>query len=151
MDHVAEVAHELRGVDQAREAEAVDVHPDQALQEGLAVNGGAQLDADAAGALVARAGELAVRGPDRDGHRLALLEDVLAALDHEPHRALDHLVALGLARVHVRLGEEAARAAHDVELQQRPVRLLRRLPDLDADAQLRVLQGGHVPSRSLAR
>ena len=143
--HVAEVAHELGGGDRAREAEAVDVHLDQAAHERLAVARGAQLDAHAAGALVARAGELAVRGADRDGHRLALLEDVLAALDHEPHRALDHLVALGLAGVDVRLDQEAARAAHDVELEQLAVRLLRRLADLEADAQPRVLERGHVP------
>ena len=54
------------------------------------------------------------RGPARraggraPAEGLALAQDVLAALDHEPHRALDHLVALGLARVHVRLGQEAA-------------------------------------------
>ena len=84
-----------------------------------------------------------MRGADGDGHRLAGEQDVLAALDHEPHRALDHLVALGLERVDVRLREEAARAADHVELDQLPVGLLARLADLDKDAQPGHLECGH--------
>ena len=140
---VAEVAHELGGGQRAREAPAVDVELDQAAHERLGVAGGAQLDAHAAGPVVVRPGELAVRRPGGHGQRLALAQDVLAALDHEPHRALDDLVALGLARVHVRLGEKAAGAAHDVELEQLPCGVLRGLADLDADAQLGDVECGH--------
>jgi hypothetical protein len=108
-----------------RRAAARRVRRDRRRPQRLAVAGGAQLDAHAAGAVVARRGELAVRRAGGDGHRFALSQDVLAAVDHEPHRALDDLVALRLARVHVRLGEEPARAAHDVELEQLPCGLLR--------------------------
>jgi hypothetical protein len=95
------------------------------------------------------AGDLAVHGAGRHGHRLALLEDVLAALDHEPHRALDHLVALRLGGVHVRLDQEAAGAADHVELEQLAVRVLGGPADLEPDAQPRVLKRGHV--RTLTR
>jgi hypothetical protein len=127
-----------------REAEAVDVEIGEAAHERVGVRGGAQLDADAA---LPR--ELAVPGAGRDGHRLALAEEVLAALDHQPHRALDHLVALGLDRVDMGLGEQPPGPADDVELEERPVRLLRRLADLDADAQPRVGKRGHP--RTLTR
>ena len=138
----AEVAHQLGGGHRRREAEAVEVHLGQPVQERLAVARGAQLDAHAARPGL-RAGELAVRHADRHGHALALPQQVLAAVDDEPHRALDHLVGLGLLRMDVGLGDEAARAADHVELDELPAGVLTGLPDLDDDAQPGHLECGH--------
>jgi hypothetical protein len=132
---VAEVARELGERRRRGPAEAVDVHLGQAAQERLGVAGRAQLHAHAP-RLVA---ELAVRRVARDGHGLAGLQHVLAAVDHEPHRALDHLVALLLLRVEMSLPEEAAGAPDDVELDQ----LVGVLADLDDDAQPGHLECGH--------
>ena len=84
-----------------------------------------------------------MRHAGRHGHALALPQHVLAAVDDEPHRALDHLVALGLLRVDVGLGDEAARAADDVELDELPAGVLTGLPDLDDGAQPGHLECGH--------
>ena len=130
-----EVARHLGEGQRRRPAEAVDVHLGEAAQEGLGVARRAELDAHAP-ALVAA---LAVRRADRHGHRVTGAQDVLLAVDREPHRALDHLVALGLLRVHMRLREEAARAADHVELDQ----LVGVLADLDNDAQPGHLECGH--------
>ena len=111
----------------------------EAAQERLGVAGGAELHAHAARAVA----ELAVRRAGGDGHRVAGPQDVLAAVDHEPHRALDHLVALLLLRVDVRLRQEAAVAADHVELDELAAGLLARLADLDNDAQPGHLECGH--------
>ena len=117
------------------------------MEERLGVARRAELDADAP----RRVAELAVRRAGRDGHRLAGVEDVLVAVDHEPHRALDHLVALALQGVDVGLGEDAAGPADHIELDELATGLLPGLADLDDDAQPGHLECGHGAYALVAR
>ena len=102
------------------------------------VAGRADLHPHAALALVAA--ELAVRRAGRHLHRVAGAEQVLAAVEHEPQRALDHLEALGLARVDVVPRDEAAAAADGVELEQLRIGV----PDLEAEAQAGGVEDVHA-------
>jgi hypothetical protein len=133
---IAEVAHDRGGVDRLREAPG---HPQrrEAAQEVVRAAGRADGHADAA--LAERPGQLPVRRAGRRLHRVAGAEAVLATGDDEAHRALDHLVPLGGLRVNMLGGDQAARAADHVELDQ----LFAALPDLDAHAEI-----GHVQDLS---
>jgi hypothetical protein len=71
---------------------------------------------------------------------------VLAAVDHQPHRALDHLEVLGAARMEVVLRDEAARAADGVELEL----LVVGAADLEAQAQTRGVDDVHAPHAQAA-
>ena len=65
---------------------------------------------------------------------------MLAAVEPQPQRALDHLKALRLERVDVVPRDEAAAAADDVELEQLGVGV----PDLEADAQAGGVEDVHA-------
>jgi hypothetical protein len=75
-------------------------------------------------------------------HLVARAEQVLGAVEHEAHHALDHLVVLGLVIVRVLDREEATRAAHDVELDQLAVGVGGGLAQLDANAETRQVKDG---------
>ena len=133
----AEVANDRGAVDRPWIAPAVELDRRHAREEGLDRPGRPELDANAAGAVTA--GELAVRRAGRHLHHVSGPEHVLAAVEDQAHRALDHLVALGLDRVQMLLGEQAPRAADDVELQQLAGGVGGGLANLDPDS-----RGGDV-------
>jgi hypothetical protein len=138
------VADELRrghGLGPAAAHElALGAHLRQALEELLGRPSGAGLDAHAAGAIAG--GALGVDGAARHRHRLARAQDVLAPPDAELHRPLDHLQALDLVRVHVRLRQEAPRPSDHVRLDDLPTGLGGGPPKLHAQAQR--LQVQHI-------
>jgi len=77
------------------------------------------------------AGVVAVRRSGRRLRNLARPQHAPLTTRLDPHRAFDHLVALGLVWVHMRLGEDPARPSDDVVLDEFTRRVLRRLAKLD--------------------
>jgi hypothetical protein len=77
--------------------------------------------------------DLSVGRARRDLDRLALVDDVIASAHRHPHRARDHLQALGLLWMDVALGEERPRAPDHIHLEQLGVGLLGRPAHFNAD------------------
>jgi hypothetical protein len=109
----AQLDHEARAGDRLGEAEAVVLELPEALEELVAAGAGGETDAGPPGRL--RAGLLGVRRVARDRDLVTRAEDVLLAVQLHPHRAFEHRVVLGDADMDVPDGDEALRAADDVD------------------------------------
>ena len=129
----------------ARVAPAVEPHPGEQLEELHRAAGRADLHPHAARALVA--GELAVRRAGGHLHRVAGAEQVLAAVDTSRSEPSITSRRSDWTRVDVVLGDEAAGAADDVELEQLGVGVL---ADLEADAQAGGVEDVHAPTCAAA-